>query len=219
MYNNKDNIFFRFNHKSISLTASVKKPEDLISRQRLARDLIQRAPVFAIYLQSEDPSYGFGINSIVMGEAEDRNEVQEIPKEYADIFPTELPDGFPPKRSHELSIKLTNVAEPRRSRIYRLFEWGLDELKSQLATLIRKGIIQPSASPWGSSVFYLRRRRTTAGGRASTTEHSTRLPSKMHILCHVSRTSEINYERQSSSPRLTTALATTRSGWTLKPLC
>eukprot|EP00170_Pyropia_yezoensis_P000404 contig_2224_g405 len=80
-----------------------------------------------------------------MGEAEDKNEVQQILKEYADVFPAELPDGLPPERSHKFSIKLTDDAEPRRSGIYRLSEWELDELKTQLATLIRKGFIQPSA--------------------------------------------------------------------------
>ncbi|KAK1867157.1 hypothetical protein I4F81_009666 [Pyropia yezoensis] len=152
--NKKNKISFKFNHKNISITASLKKPEGLISRQRLARDLIQRTPVFAIYLQSEDPSSSFDINSIIMGEAEDQNEVQQILKEYADVFPAELPDGLPPERSHKFSIKLTDDAEPRRSGIYRLSEWELDELKTQLATLIRKGFIQPSASPWGSSVLF-----------------------------------------------------------------
>lgn len=152
--NKKNKISFKFNHKNISITASLKKPEALISRQRLARDLVQRCPVFAIYLQSEDPSSTFDINAITMGQGEDKKEVQEILKEYADVFPDELPDGLPPERSHKFSIKLTDDAQPRRSGIYRLAEWELEELKTQLAGLIRKGFIQPSTSPWGSSVLF-----------------------------------------------------------------
>ena len=115
--NKKNKISFKFNQKNISITASLKKPHGLISRQRLAKDLIQKVPVFAIYLQSEDPSSTFDINAIKMGEAEDKNDVQEILNEYADVFPEELPDGLPPERSHKFSVKLTEDARPRRSGI------------------------------------------------------------------------------------------------------
>eukprot|EP00170_Pyropia_yezoensis_P001257 contig_5590_g1261 len=57
-------------------------------------------------------------------------------------------------KAHNFSIKLAEDAQPRRSGIYRLAETGLEQLKSQLADLIRKGFIQPSSSPYGSSVVF-----------------------------------------------------------------
>lgn len=47
--NNKINkVSFMCNHKNISTTAYIKEPEGLISRRRLARDLIEEVPVFSI---------------------------------------------------------------------------------------------------------------------------------------------------------------------------
>lgn len=89
-----------------------------------------------------------------MGEAEDKSKVQEVLEEYADIFPAERTDKLSPMRSHKLSVKLTNDPEPRRSRIYRLSKWQLDELESPLATVTRKGLIQPSALPCGSPISF-----------------------------------------------------------------
>lgn len=59
--------FFIFN-KNISIDAFLMGHDDFISRQRLARHLIQKAPVFAIYLQSNDPLCAVDVNAITMGE-------------------------------------------------------------------------------------------------------------------------------------------------------
>lgn len=93
MNNRKKRMCFKFNHKNISITASLEKPDGFISRPRLARDLSKRF-LFAIYLKSDDPLSRFDINSIIRGKAEDKNEVQEILREYADLFSAELPDGL-----------------------------------------------------------------------------------------------------------------------------
>ena len=116
--NNKNQITFTFNNKNITITASLLEDDNLISRQRLARHLIRRAPVFAIYLESYDPSTFVHVNAIAMGEGDAGDELQGMLGEYADVFPDELPDRLPPQRSHNFSIKLTEDAQPRRSGIY-----------------------------------------------------------------------------------------------------
>ena len=69
-------------------------------------------------------------------------------------MPKDLPAGLPPERSQEFHIELEEGAKPHRSGIYRLSESELVELKSQISGLIQKGFIQPSSSPWGSSVLF-----------------------------------------------------------------
>lgn len=144
--NSKNNeTSFIFNNKNITIDASLMGQDDFISRQRLARHLIQKAPVFAIYLQSNDPLCAVNVTAITMGEGEAGGELRSILTEYADVFPDELPDGLPPQRSHNFSINRAEDAQPRRNSIYRLGETEPEELKSQLAVLIRKGFIQPSS--------------------------------------------------------------------------
>lgn len=72
-----------------------------------------------------------------MEEAKDKNHVQEIPKEYADIFPAEVPDELLRQRGQILSIKLTDDSEPCRSGIFLISQWKQDELKTQLPTRIQ----------------------------------------------------------------------------------
>lgn len=132
--NSKNNkISFVCNNKNITIDASRMGQDDFISRQRLARHFIQKASVFAIYLQSNDPLSAVNVNAITMGEGEAGGELRSILTEYADVFPDELPDGLPPQRSHNFSIKLAEDAQPRRSGIYRLAKTELEALKSQLA--------------------------------------------------------------------------------------
>jgi hypothetical protein len=74
--------------------------------------------------------------------------------EYPDVFPEELP-GMPPDRDIEFVIEL--IAQ----RPYRMNPQELEELKKQLADMLSKGLIRPSASPWGSPVLFVDKRDGT----------------------------------------------------------
>jgi hypothetical protein len=67
--------------------------------------------------------------------------------EYPDVFPEELP-GIP------------GIA-PIAQRPYRMNPQELEELKKQLADMLSKGLIRPSASPWGSHVLFVDKRDCT----------------------------------------------------------
>jgi hypothetical protein len=74
--------------------------------------------------------------------------------EYPDVFPEELP-GMPPDRDIEFIIELIPGTTPIAQRHYRMNPQELKELKKQLADMLSKGLIRPSASPWGSPVLFV----------------------------------------------------------------
>jgi hypothetical protein len=80
--------------------------------------------------------------------------------EYPDVFPEELP-GMPPDRDIEFIIELVPGTAPIAQRPYRMNPQELKELKKQLADMLSKGLIHPSASPWGSPVIFVDKRDGT----------------------------------------------------------
>jgi hypothetical protein len=68
--------------------------------------------------------------------------------EYPDVFPEELP-GMPPVWDIEFIIELVPGTTPIAQRAYRMNPQELEELKRQLVDMLSKGLIRPSASPWG----------------------------------------------------------------------
>jgi hypothetical protein len=80
--------------------------------------------------------------------------------EYLDVFPEELP-GMPPDRDIEFMIELIPRTAPIAQQPYHMNPQELEELKKQLANMLSKGLIYPSASPWGSPVLFVDKRDST----------------------------------------------------------
>ena len=74
--------------------------------------------------------------------------------DYPDVVLEELP-GMPPERDIEFVIELTHGTSPIAQKTYRMNTEELVELKKQLADMVSKGLIRPSASPWGSPVIFV----------------------------------------------------------------
>ena len=74
--------------------------------------------------------------------------------EFPDVFLEELM-GMPPKRDVEFLIQL----EPRTALVskppYKMAPPELDEIKKQLKSLLEKGYIRPSSSPWGCPTLFV----------------------------------------------------------------
>jgi hypothetical protein len=85
--------------------------------------------------------------------------VKDIPIvcEYPDVFPDDLP-GMPPDRDIEFIIELQPGTAPISKRPYRMPPNELAELKVQLQDLLDKGYIRPSASPWGCSALFVKKK-------------------------------------------------------------
>jgi hypothetical protein len=80
-----------------------------------------------------------------------------VVKEFADVFPEELP-GMPPERELEFTIDLKPGTEPIARMPYRMSTPELQELKMQLKELLDLGLIRPSVSPWGAPVIFIRKK-------------------------------------------------------------
>nr|XP_051208907.1 uncharacterized protein LOC127326090 [Lolium perenne] len=80
--------------------------------------------------------------------------------EYPEVFLDELP-SMPPDRDIEFIIELVPGTAPIAQRPYRMNPQELVELKKQLDDMLRKGLIRPSASPWGSPVIFVDKRDGT----------------------------------------------------------
>jgi hypothetical protein len=83
-----------------------------------------------------------------------------ILREYRDVFPEEVP-GLPPRRDIDFSIELTPGVVPVSRTPYRMSTPELVELKLQLKEMMDKGYIQPSVSPWGVSVLFVKKKDGT----------------------------------------------------------
>ena len=91
-----------------------------------------------------------------------RPSVSDIPtvSDFSDMFPKELP-GLPPHREIEFAIDVVPGATPASIRPYIMAPLELKELKLQLQDLLEKGFIQPSVSPWGAPVLFVKKKDGT----------------------------------------------------------
>ena len=80
---------------------------------------------------------------------------------YRDVFPDELPAGLPPSREVDHKIELTPGSAPPSRPIIRLSANELEELKKQLEELIKAGFIQPSKSPFGAPILFVKKKDGT----------------------------------------------------------
>ena len=68
---------------------------------------------------------------------------------------------MPPDRDIEFIIELIPGTAPIAQRPYRMNPAELVEFKRQLDDMLSKGLIRPSASPWGSPVLFVDKRDGT----------------------------------------------------------
>eukprot|EP00253_Pinus_taeda_P011015 PITA_11015 len=90
------------------------------------------------------------------------NLLEHLPviKEFADVFPEEIP-GLPPKGDIDFTIELIPGAARVSRTPYRMSVPELTELKMQLQELLDKNYIRPSVSPWGAPVLFVRKKDGT----------------------------------------------------------
>ncbi|KAL4339521.1 hypothetical protein GQ457_08G036240 [Hibiscus cannabinus] len=77
-------------------------------------------------------------------------------KEFPEVFPNDLP-GLPPNREMEFGIEVQPGVFPVSIAPYRMAPVELKELKTQLQELQDKRFIQPSSSPWGAPVLFVKK--------------------------------------------------------------
>ncbi|GKB92399.1 putative reverse transcriptase domain-containing protein [Tanacetum coccineum] len=100
-----------------------------------------------------------GDRTQVMKKTPDEKRLEDIPviREFPEVFPEDLP-GIPPVHQVEFQIDLIPGATPVARAPYRLAPSEMQELSNQLQELSDRGFIQPSTSPWGAPVLFVKKK-------------------------------------------------------------
>ena len=88
-------------------------------------------------------------------------EVETLLKKYQDVFPKDLPNELPPKRSIDHAIETLPGTEPPSKPMYRLSYKETVELKRQLKELLSKEFIRPSVSLYEAPVLFVQKKEGT----------------------------------------------------------
>ncbi|GKE51407.1 putative reverse transcriptase domain-containing protein, partial [Tanacetum coccineum] len=78
-------------------------------------------------------------------------------RDFLEVFPDDL-SRLPPIREIEFQIELVPRAIPVTKSLYRLAPSKMEELSGQLKELQDKGFIQPSSSPWGVPILFVKKK-------------------------------------------------------------
>ncbi|KAI3819895.1 hypothetical protein L1987_13748 [Smallanthus sonchifolius] len=102
------------------------------------------------------------ILALVAESPSEEKKIDDIPivRDFRKVFLEDFP-GLPPHRQVEFQIDLTPGAAPIARAPYRLAPSELQELSTQLQELLDKGFIQPSSSPWGALVLFVKKKDGT----------------------------------------------------------
>jgi len=73
-------------------------------------------------------------------------------------FADSLPEGLPPDRDIAHTIELEPGAKPPFRPMYRLSRLDLKEVEATVADLLAKGLIQPSTSPFGAPILFVKKK-------------------------------------------------------------
>ena len=84
--------------------------------------------------------------------------MQQLLRQFADVFPSELPSRLPPPRNVDFEIEVEPGHAPPSRPTYRLSPEELAELKNTLDELLSRGFITPSVSPYGAPILFVKKK-------------------------------------------------------------
>ena len=84
--------------------------------------------------------------------------IRPLLEEFQDVFPEELPPELPPKRGIDHQIELEPGSRPPWRPIYRMSPLELDTMREELNKLLKNGSIEPSRSPYGAPVIFVKKK-------------------------------------------------------------
>lgn len=129
---------------------------NLISGKQARHALRKGDDGFLAWVTAKDPMEGRTVDNTDRNNQE-RMELFALLEEYKDVFPDELPAALPPRRSIDHRIEILPGSRPPARPPFRLSKPLLDELQTQLGSLLEKGLIEPSRSPFGAPVFFVKK--------------------------------------------------------------
>lgn len=129
-------------------TAPKKTQISLISHQQLNQTLTADDQLLLCEISEE---------GLIYSNANDPR-VKPILDDFPDVFPDELPLELPPNRPCDHRIRLEPGALPPWRPIYRMSPLELDAMKEELERLLKNGSIEPSVSPFGAPVIFVKKK-------------------------------------------------------------
>ena len=81
--------------------------------------------------------------------------LQAVIHDYKDRFPDTLPDGLPPDRNIAHAIPVEPGSSPQDKHLYRMSPAEKVEMERQVTEGLRRGIIEPSTSPYGAPCLFV----------------------------------------------------------------
>jgi hypothetical protein len=151
----KNTMQFNYGSRTILVKANSESSSSPLSCYSifLSRHQLAKVPpneeLFAICAMTEEKP----VEKVIIAP-----EVKAFLDDYKDVFPSELPNNLPPKRTIDHAIDVIPGSEPPSRPIYRLSYLEMNELKRQLADLLQKGFIRPSVSPFGAPVLFVHKK-------------------------------------------------------------
>eukprot|EP00158_Paraphelidium_tribonemae_P008304 Partr_v1_DN28545_c0_g2_i1_m73301 putative Retrotransposon protein len=130
-----------------------------ISATQMKREIRKKGSemyLAVLKLVSDDETDSDQIESKPKLSEEGASKVNDLLKEYADVFPDDLP-GLPPHREVEHSIELCDD-EPVFRQQYRLSPKERSALTAQLSDMMSKGLVQPSKSPYSAPILFVKKK-------------------------------------------------------------
>ena len=94
------------------------------------------------------------------GDETPRLEDYHVLQEFTDVFPDGIL-GLPPKKDIDFTIELVPGAAPVSKTPYMMSTLETLELNMQLQEFLEKKYIQPSVSPWGAPVLFVKKKDGT----------------------------------------------------------
>ena len=166
----------KFNYNKAQYTLNPSKEESNNARKNVASLCLLSANNFAKEVRKEKlTTYVVFVQTHTENTLENHKEIDKynheerienedemsICSEFADVFPSDLPLKLPPSRSVDHRIELEAGSTPPSKPAFRMSPIELDELKKQLTELEEHGFIQPSKSPFGAPVLFVKKKDGT----------------------------------------------------------
>ena len=137
---------------AMQLKRVVRKGANHFSLVMVQEDLIPEpvSVIASLSLSVDDTSS----QSVPSPELVPQHALDALLVKYNDVFPPEQP-GLPPYRPIPEVIPLEPGSKPTSRTMYRYSIREKEEMKKQLTSLLEKGLIEPSTSPFGAPVLFV----------------------------------------------------------------
>ncbi len=132
---------------------------NVVSAKQMVR-MSRHEPVYLTFVYPTEEASSQSLSCASINTSGDRAPAYEeqIEQEYADVFRDSLPKELPPRRELDHRIELVPGSAPPNRATYRMSPKELDELRKQLNDLVEHGFIQPSKSPFGAPVLFVKKK-------------------------------------------------------------